>query len=83
MELKAPLSLSLRGGAIMRGCHGVGTNQPTHNEAQWGDILHRECGLSSRRAYELMAMAPRAKPLDQLRSKTSARVEKHMEKVAA
>jgi hypothetical protein len=53
------------------------------NEAQWRDILHRECGLSSRRAYELMAIATRAKPRDQLRSKTSDRVETHMEKTAA
>ena len=53
------------------------------NEAQWRDILHRECGLSSRRAYELMAIATRAKPRDQLRSKTSDRVEMHIEKAAA
>ena len=53
------------------------------NEAEWRDILHRECRLSSRRAYELMAMAAGAKPLDQLRSKTSDWVKKHIEKAAA
>ena len=53
------------------------------NEAEWRDILHRECRLSSRRAYELMAMATGAKPLDQLRSKASGRVETHIEKAAA
>ena len=53
------------------------------DEAEWADILHRECGLSARRAYELMAMTISAKPLGQLPSETSAQVEKHIEKKAA
>jgi len=68
-------------------CRDVGMRidelRHNRNEAQWRDILHRECGLSPRRAYELMAIATGAKPLDQLRTKTSARVEKHLEKAAA
>jgi hypothetical protein len=53
------------------------------DEAEWSDILHRECGLSSRRARELMAMATGAKPPDQLRSGTSTRVKNHIERKAA
>jgi hypothetical protein len=53
------------------------------DEAEWVDILHQGCGLSSRRAYELMTMATGAKPLDRFRHERSAWVEKHIEDKAA
>ena len=81
--IKVGKSSSLRAAA----CRDVGMRidelRQNRNEAQWRDILHRECGLSPRRAYELMAMAAGTKPLHQLRSKTSGGVQKHIEKVAA
>jgi hypothetical protein len=76
-------SASLRAAAYRDVGTRVDELRQNRDEAQWGDILHRECGLSSRRAYELMAMAAGAKPLDQLRSKTSDWVKKHIEKAAA
>jgi hypothetical protein len=76
-------SASLRAAAYRE----VGTRldelRQNRDETQWVDILHRECGLSARRAYELMAMATGAKPLHQLRFETSARVKKHIDKRAA
>jgi hypothetical protein len=53
------------------------------DEAEWGDILHRECGISSRRAYELMAMATDAKPLDRFGSEASAGLKQYRENKAA
>jgi hypothetical protein len=81
--IKIGKSASLRAAAYRDAGMRIEELRQNRNEAQWHDILHRECGLSPRRAYELMAIATRSKPFDQLRSKTSDQVETHMEKAAA
>ena len=81
--IKIGKSASLRAAAYRDVGMRIDEVRQNRNEAQWRDIMHRECGLPPRLAYELMAMAAGAKPLDQLRSKTSGRVEKHMDRVAA
>jgi hypothetical protein len=53
------------------------------DNVEWGEILHRECGLSLRRAYELMAMATGAKPVSPLSSEASGGVKQHRENKAA
>jgi hypothetical protein len=76
-------SASLRAAAY----RDVGTRlhelRQNRGKAEWGDILHRECGLSLRRAYELVAMATGAKPMDPLSYEASAGVKQHREKKAA
>jgi hypothetical protein len=46
----------------------------------WAEIVQRFCPVSPRRAYELMAVASGAKPLDKLRSETAARRGKNYRK---
>lgn len=48
------------------------------DQAEWTDIVRRECTLSKRRAYELMAIASGAKPLDRLRAEAAARKQKYL-----
>jgi hypothetical protein len=43
----------------------------------WADIVQRECPVSVRRAYQLMAIAAGKKPLAELRSETAARRRKN------
>ena|SRR5882672_6056125 len=44
---------------------------------EWADIVQRECPVSVRRAYQLMAIAAGRKPLADLRSETAARERKN------
>jgi hypothetical protein len=53
------------------------------DNAEWGNILHRECGLAARRAYELMAIATDVKSLDQLSFEAYPAIKPHREKKAA
>jgi hypothetical protein len=49
------------------------------DQAEWAAIVTRECGLSKRRAYELIAIASGSKPLDRLRAEAAARKQKYNE----
>jgi hypothetical protein len=51
-----------------------------HDRATWADMVQRECPVSVRRAYELMAVASGTKPLAELRAETRARARKHYRK---
>ncbi len=50
-----------------------------HNRDQreWSEIVRAECGMSPRRAYQLMAVATGSKALETLRLEDSNRHKKH------
>jgi hypothetical protein len=50
------------------------------SKIEWADLVECNCGLSVRRAYQLVSIAAGKKPLAELRSETAARARKHYSK---
>ncbi len=57
------------------GAH-LGFLRHAHTRDDWADLVQRQCPVSVRRAYELMAVASGTKSLAELRAETAARRRK-------